>query len=297
MGDAAEDHDALNRKRSAPGDKRRRPWLARVMTSAPASANSPSLRHLSFSPATVVPPHRPREVRLLTDAVLAGDKLARLFTQRHKEVEDPGLDDLIRVAPPPMVLKSSKLPDGSNSLSCMAWYASHEELWLPTRIGRAVVNRISSGHPSLELEALVHNARQIAREVIELSPMCPTRPASSSTTSTARRRGRLPGRHLSLGASRNRNCSRLRLVDRLKKVRPSSTTRSKCLRLRRRSRSTSAARIDKTQRDFLPARAAVKPSRRNSARPMAPRGRSRSSANASRPPVCPMPCVRRPNAS
>ena len=259
MGDAAEDHDALNRNDPPPGDKPPasvgsargddiRAMLPRELPILP-------VRNLVVFPGTVVPLSIGREKsRLLTDAVLAGDKLLALFTQRHEEVEDPGLDDLYRVGTAAQVLKVLKLPDGSNSLLVHGLVrVGIEELVATDPYWRAVVNpHIDQVTPSLELEALVHNARQIAREVIELSPNVPDearlvldnidRPDALADFLAA---------NLSLGVVQKQELlETFDVVDRLKKVTAILNNQVEVLRLSQKIQDDVRREIDKTQRDF-----------------------------------------------
>ena len=74
-------------------------------------------------PQTVVPlvVNRSSGIRLI-DEVLVGDKMIGLVTQRHPDIEEPGLDDLYPTVCVGSVLKMLKFPDGSTRIVCQGLF-------------------------------------------------------------------------------------------------------------------------------------------------------------------------------
>jgi ATP-dependent Lon protease len=259
MGDAPEDRDALNRKEPPAGEQPPATLGSAhgedIRAMLPHELPILPVRNLVVFPGTVVPLSIGREKsRLLTDAVLAGDKLLALFTQRREDTEDPGLDDLYRIGTAAQVLKVLKLPDGSNSLLVHGLVRVGIETLVTTEpYWRAVVNPyIDQVTPSLELDALVHNARQVAREVIELSPNVPDearlvldnidRPDALSDFLAA---------NLSLGVVQKQELlETFDVVERLKKVTAILNNQLEVLRLSQKIQESVRKEIDKSQRDF-----------------------------------------------
>src|SRR6476646_1035245 len=74
-------------------------------------------------PQTVVPlvVNRSSGIRLI-DEVLVGDKMIGLVSQRHPEIEEPGLEDLYPTVCIGSVLKMLKFPDGSTRIVCQGMF-------------------------------------------------------------------------------------------------------------------------------------------------------------------------------
>ncbi|MCK5271666.1 MAG: endopeptidase La [Sedimentisphaerales bacterium] len=150
------------------------------------------LRNVVVFPGTVTPlaVGRPRSQRLLTEltereSVTGGtssiessgetDKVIGALTQKDPETDDPGYNDLHRVGTIVTILKKLKLPEGQNSLvvhglmrfRVVEWLA--REPFLKARI-EIVESQIKPGR---NLEALVTNVRNMANQMVELSPNIP----------------------------------------------------------------------------------------------------------------------------
>src|SRR2546423_467619 len=74
-------------------------------------------------PQTVVPlvVNRSSGIRLI-DEVLVGDKMIGLVSQRHPDIDEPGLDDLYPTVCIGSVLKMLKFPDGSTRIVCQGMF-------------------------------------------------------------------------------------------------------------------------------------------------------------------------------
>ncbi len=153
-----------------------------------------ALRNVVVFPGTVIPlaVGRPRSQRLLAELATQGvsgpvrpgwseqfqgesDKVIGVLTQKDPETDDPQFDDLYSIGTIVTILKKLKMPDGQNSLvvhgllrfQVKEWIAS--EPFLKVRI--EIVE--STSHPSKNLDALVNNVRNMAQQMVELSPNIP----------------------------------------------------------------------------------------------------------------------------
>lgn len=134
------------------------------------------VRNAIVFPGTVVPLTIGREKsKRLIDAVLAGDKLLAICTQRRAETEDPTIDDIYRVGTAAQVMKLLRMPDGTNTLLVHGIVRIGIEEFVETEpYWQATVNEHDDQiAESTQLEALAYGARQTAERVIELSPNVP----------------------------------------------------------------------------------------------------------------------------
>ncbi|MCK4627863.1 MAG: LON peptidase substrate-binding domain-containing protein, partial [Sedimentisphaerales bacterium] len=152
------------------------------------------LRNVVVFPGTVTPlaVGRPRSQRLLTELAkresgsLAGgalggempgetDKVIGVLTQKEHETDDPGYNDLYRVGTIVTILKKLKLPEGQNSLVVHGLVRFRVAEWLsrePFLKARIEIVEPQVKH-SRNLEALVTNVRNMANQMVELSPNIP----------------------------------------------------------------------------------------------------------------------------
>ncbi|MFH1748095.1 MAG: endopeptidase La [Planctomycetota bacterium] len=266
MDQAAEDHDALkNRdagaetsapeepdtksKASADEDNRERhPPIPHELPVLP-------VRNVVIFPGTVVPLTIGREKsKLLTDAVLAGDKLLAVVAQRDESVEDPGIDDIYRVGTAAIVLKLLRMPDGSNSLLVHGLVrVGLEELPTTEPYWRALVNTHEDQvTPSLELDALMYTARNTAEQVIELSPNIPAE--ARMVLTNLQRPDALAdflAANLSLGVVQKQELlETFDVSDRLRKVNATLNNQLEVLRLSQKIQSDVREAMDKSQREY-----------------------------------------------
>jgi ATP-dependent Lon protease len=134
------------------------------------------LRDSVAFPGTIMPLSigRDRSKRLVESAV-RGDKVIGVIAQRHKETEEPGLDDIYRIGTACMILKLLTLPDGTQSILVHGLNRIGVEALTAT--DPFLVARINE-HEDVtetnpEIEALVHTARQSAYRLFQLSPSVP----------------------------------------------------------------------------------------------------------------------------
>jgi ATP-dependent Lon protease len=214
------------------------------------------VRNLVIFPGTVVPLTVGREKsKRLIDAVLAGDKLVAVFTQRSEAVEDPGIDDVYRVGTVARVLKLLRMPDGSNSLLVhgmarigLVHFVTAEPFW------RAVVQiHADESTGSVELEALAYTARRTAEQVIELSPNVPDE--ARLMLANIEKPGPLAdflAANLSLGVVQKQELlETFDVADRLRKVNVTLNNQLEVLQLSNKIQTDVRKQIDKTQRQYF----------------------------------------------
>ncbi len=213
------------------------------------------IREIVVFPGTVVPLTVGREKsKRLIDSVLAGNKLLAVFTQRRSETEDPRVNDLYRVGTACQVLKLLRMPDGANSLLVHGlvrlglvdivrdepfWVAHvepHEDAWTD----------------GIEVEALVHSARQTALQIIELSPNVPDE--AKTILENIDKPGPLAdflSANLSLGLVQKQELlETFDVAERLRKVNATLNNQLEVLQLSAKIQSDVRSQIDKSQRQY-----------------------------------------------
>ncbi len=213
------------------------------------------VREVVVFPGTVVPLSVAREKsKRLLDAVLGGNKLLAVCTQRRSEIEDPGLDDIYRIGTAAIVLKLLRMPDGTSSLLVHGLArVGVEELLSTEPYWRGIVNvHFDDAPESLELNALAHTARQTALQVLELSPNVPDE--ARVVLENIDQPGPLAdylAANLSLGVPLKQELlETFDVVDRLKKVTATLNNQLEVLQLSRKIQEDVRSQIDKSQRDY-----------------------------------------------
>jgi ATP-dependent Lon protease len=213
------------------------------------------VRNVVVFPGTVVPLSVGREKKKrLMDAVLAGTKLLAVFAQRREDVEDPGIDDIYRVGTVAQVLKLLRMPDGTNSLLVHGVLRAGLEQFVATEpYWRALIHpHQDEVEPALELEALTHNAREAARQVIELSPNVPEE--ALQILDSIKESGPLAdflAANLSLGLVQKQELlETFDVADRLRKVNATLQNQLEVLQLAKKLQTDVRKEIDKTQRRY-----------------------------------------------
>jgi ATP-dependent Lon protease len=134
------------------------------------------LRNSVFFPGAVMPLTigRPKTIRLIENATRE-DSLLGLATQRVTELEDPRGDDLYDVGVAARIIKLA--PAGTTGFNIVVEGISRfrimgflqEEPFFTAR----VVELVDEGADSVELEALAHNVKRMAREALDMLPGIP----------------------------------------------------------------------------------------------------------------------------
>ncbi|MBI3076437.1 MAG: endopeptidase La [Deltaproteobacteria bacterium] len=118
---------------------------------------------------------RERSIKLV-DAVLGGDKLLGVVTQRDPEKEEPRVDELHPVGTAAVILKMVRVPDGSQRIIVqglsrirLEGFTAHDPYY------RARVVPIpEEAAKDLEVEALLTNLRTLFQRLVELSSNLPS---------------------------------------------------------------------------------------------------------------------------
>jgi ATP-dependent Lon protease len=214
------------------------------------------VRNIVVFPGTVVPLSVAREKsKRLIDAVLAGNKLVAVFTQRREDVDDPTIEHIYRVGTVVQVLKLLRMPDGTNSLlvhgvirAGIEDFVATEPYWV------AHINpHVDTNINTLEVEALGYNARRTAEQVIELSPNVPEE--ARQILDSIDKPGPLAdflAANLSLGVVQKQELlETFDIADRLKKVNATLQNQLEILQLAKKLNTDVRKEIDKSQRDYF----------------------------------------------
>jgi ATP-dependent Lon protease len=134
------------------------------------------VRNMVIFPGMVVPLSIGREKsKRLIESTLPDQKILVTLCQKSPEVEDPAAKDLYTIGTAVMVLKLLRMDEGNQSIIVHGLSRVRIEEWLATdpylRARIAVLADQSTATD--EGEALLMNARNLARRVIQLSPNIP----------------------------------------------------------------------------------------------------------------------------
>lgn len=134
------------------------------------------LRNTVLFPGVVVPitAGREKSLRLLRDSV-ERDQLVGVVAQKDPNVDDPGPEDLYQVGTIVKVLKIIRVPDGSQSVVIQGRrrFAILDYLQTePYLVARIEPIEEAFTH-TMELEALVRSIKELATQIINLSPNIP----------------------------------------------------------------------------------------------------------------------------
>lgn len=134
------------------------------------------VRNVVIFPGTVIPLSigREKSQRLLS-AVLPDQKVVAVVCQKQPDVENPGPDDLYNVGTAVAILKLLKLEEGNQSAIVHGVMRIRIDEWTATEpYLKARITVLEDEVPQdTETEALVMNARNAARRVIQLAPNIP----------------------------------------------------------------------------------------------------------------------------
>ena len=134
------------------------------------------VRNMVIFPGMVIPLSIGREKsKKLIEDTLPDQKILVTVCQKSPETDDPSTDDLFVVGTAVMVLKLLRLEEGNQSIIVHGLARVKIAKWLMTEpFMRAQVEVLPDKLPEgTEAEALLMNARNLARKVIQLSPNIP----------------------------------------------------------------------------------------------------------------------------
>ncbi len=228
------------------------------------------LRNAVVFPGTVIPlaVGRPRSQRLLK-ALFGGeisigapvkhnqrevDNVLGVVTQKRRDADNPDFDDLYTVGTLVNVLKKLKLPDGQNSLVVhgLSRFRVIEWLQLEPYLLAKIEILHSQIKPSKKLSALTASVRQMAGQMVDLSPNIPDEvhvilnniedPGALSDFLTA---------NLNIPAEKKQELlETLNVTERLNKLSVALAGQLELLELSAKIQSQVSRSIDKTQREY-----------------------------------------------
>ena len=134
------------------------------------------LRNTVVYPFSVVPltVGIPRSVKLIEDA-LEGDRLVGLLAMKDPSVEEPQPEQIYEIGSVAKVYRAVKAPDNTMQVIVQGLERFRVEKWLGTDpYLRAKIGLIPDAlEPGLELDALQRSLRELAQEIVSLSPNLP----------------------------------------------------------------------------------------------------------------------------
>lgn len=135
-----------------------------------------AVRNMILFPGTILPIAIGREKsRLLLEDVLPKQKVIFIVCQRKEDIDDPAPGDLYTVGTAAIVLKLLRLEEGNQSIIVHGLTRARIQEWLATApYFRARMEVLAdSVARTTETDALMMNARNTARRIIQLSPNIP----------------------------------------------------------------------------------------------------------------------------
>ncbi len=139
------------------------------------------LKNTVLFPGVVIPitVGRDRSLELVKRA-FESDKVIGIVTQKKKNQEDPGPDDLYRVGTVAQILKLIKMPDGSKSIVIQGKSVfSIDEFTQTEPYFKAKVSRFRNMQDmdALELDAAMRSVKETAVQIVNASPQLPSEAA------------------------------------------------------------------------------------------------------------------------
>lgn len=136
------------------------------------------LRNTVLFPGVVLPitVGRDKSIKAVADAY-KGDKLIGVVAQRDSQVEDPQVGDLASIGTVARIVKQIKMPDGGTTVIIQGKARFRiEEITATDPYFKARVEKIleQSAPADEDFQAYVANIKELAGEIIQLSPNIPT---------------------------------------------------------------------------------------------------------------------------
>ncbi len=133
------------------------------------------VRNIVLFPSTVIPlPIGREKSRRLIDAVLPNQKIIAVVCQKDPEVTDPKPQDLYTVGTATMILKLLRMEEDHRIIITGLARIVIEEYTAQEPFLRARIRVLEEEvHKTTETEALMLNARNLARRILKLSPNIP----------------------------------------------------------------------------------------------------------------------------
>ncbi len=144
----------------------------------PESLSILPLRNTVLFPGVVIPitVGRDKSIKLVKEAY-KGDKTIGVVSQKDMQIEDPSFDQLNKIGTVAHIIKVLQMPDGNTTVIIQGKqrFSLVEELQHDPYI-KAKVERLTETKPksSREFKALIASLKELALQVIQLSPSLPS---------------------------------------------------------------------------------------------------------------------------
>ena len=136
------------------------------------------LRNTVLFPGVVIPitVGRDKSIKAVNEAY-KGDKFVGVLSQKDSDVEDPGIEDLVKVGTIAKIIKLIRMPDGGTTVIIQGkrrfalQQLVSEEPYFKARIAVLEETVVEDDRP---FEATVSSIKDLASQIIQLSPNIPT---------------------------------------------------------------------------------------------------------------------------
>jgi ATP-dependent Lon protease len=213
------------------------------------------VRNIVLFPSTVIPlPIGREKSRRLIDSVLPSQKIIAVVCQKDPEIEDPKPQDLYTVGTATMILKLLRMEEDHRIIITGLTRIAIEEFTAQTPYLRARIRVLEEVvQKTTETEALVMNARNLARRILKLSPNIPEEAAAVLNSIES------PGTLADFLASnlplefplKQSLLEELRVEERLRRVIAELQHQLEVLELSNKIQDQVRANIDKSQREYF----------------------------------------------
>jgi ATP-dependent Lon protease len=137
------------------------------------------LRNTVLFPGVVLPitVGRDKSIKAVTESYGRADKLVAVVAQKDSQVEDPGVGDLEAVGTVAKIVKQIKMPDGGTTIIIQGksrvqiGQFTQEDPFFKVKLTRLADEPAPEG---ADFEAYVANIKDLATEIIQLSPNIPS---------------------------------------------------------------------------------------------------------------------------
>ncbi len=150
--------------------------IAEVMSDIPDELPILPLRNMIVFPDTIMhlPIGIPRSERLIKDAI-KGNRMIGLVTSKNPEIEEPGPDQLYEVGTIATITRVFQSPDNSMNIIVQGQERFKIESWTNTvpYLTAKIIESPDYYTEGVEFEAMVHSLRDLAKEVVKMSPSFP----------------------------------------------------------------------------------------------------------------------------
>jgi len=150
--------------------------IAEIIDDIPEELPILPLRNMIVFPYTIMhlPIGVPRSERLIKDAI-KGNRLIGLITSKKPEIEEPHPGQLYEVGTIASITRVFQSPDNSLNVIVQGVQRFRVESWTNTvpYLTAKIIEAPDYYDEGVEFEAMVHSLRDLAKEVVKMSPSFP----------------------------------------------------------------------------------------------------------------------------